>query len=56
MTKQWKTVMRIKGFEIKVLDGAGEDDCHDYIIDPPLAEGHSYATVADAVKAITGRE
>lgn len=54
--KIWKVVMSIKGFDIKFLDGAEAGDCHDYIIDPPLGEGHTYPTIVDAVKAITGRD
>ncbi|GIP58691.1 hypothetical protein [Paenibacillus woosongensis] len=52
--KVWRTVLSIKGFDIKILDGAESGDCPDYIIDPPLGEGHTYPTISDAVKAITG--
>lgn len=47
--------MSLKGFDIRILDGAGADDCHDYIIEPPLGEGHTYGTIGAAVQAITGR-
>ncbi len=52
--KRWVTVLSIKGFDIKVLDGADAGDCQDYIIEPPLGEGHTYGTIDEAVKAIAG--
>ncbi|GIP08808.1 hypothetical protein J1TS5_09780 [Paenibacillus macerans] len=54
MEKEWETVFTTNGFEIKMLNGAEDGDCQDYIIEPTLGEGHTYATVADAIKAITG--
>ncbi|MCY7561586.1 hypothetical protein [Paenibacillus macerans] len=54
MEREWETVLTINGFEIKMLNGAEVGDCQDYIIEPALGKGHTYATVADAIKAITG--
>lgn len=52
--KRWVTVLSIKGFDVKVLDGAEAGDCQDYIIEPPLGEGLTYGTIDEAVKAIAG--
>lgn len=49
--KKWITVMSLKGHQIRILDGAGPDDCHDYIVTPPI-DYATYSTIDAAVKAI----
>lgn len=52
MMPEWITILNHRGYDIKVLQGAGADDDHGYKVDSWVVWAHTYPTVAAAVAVI----
>lgn len=50
--KEWISVYKHKGYEIKVLNNAEVGDEFGYKVEPTISEGTTYLTVGVAIEAI----